>query len=514
MSYDPASTSDAPPPYIPPTPPPSYISLERTEDIVAQAAVRSELATVLCAVGNDVPRPFGPIDTLEFIPSSDNAHRLARRLLMLFDAARTSTQTFQAFYEPEFRRGIERWPACANALDTHGNRNLPASLSTQFEAFRAPAEYGKYLRTARNAASSLASMAILTGIALAILHDADSESTSPLDIFKRANLPYGTPGASWGMTGLEVSKAIVTTALSYGTMPPHHMIDEYLKRYENTMHVLMASLTDFDAGLARVLADASRPSLGHRMTNVGSAFGRHLSTVFTLINYLVAPVRLTMFTVEQTAPEEQIADRDTLKSVTGLLRVVSSVSDTLRALLSELGTRCRHAHFGYRMHRLAAQAALVEHVLERIAVSPGHATRVEHMLEQLTTLCTISDDGVLERAAQSRAMRRVIADLLEAPATSETRHFAPSALKSFGVEIGVAHETEQSQMPHASPAGHPSRYRLQTRTPEDRWGRAPDGSLRLMSWLRIAYRVSLTLQAFSARIVDRMTRRWKSHTPA
>lgn len=526
-----AARIDRPPPYRDPTPPPPY---PHTDEWPATWAARADghdgaLARYRGAQRGRMPwvastrsrsstsstsSTSAPQDRVPMLPSNT----LEALLVETFGNTAQSVHAFQRFYRPEFDHGLAGAPDIDVPFD---GTNLTDVFERQFAAFSRASTAGTRARVVRDVVSLAASSAMLTGIALQIASDSNVTGVWHLAAYRHANQPYGDARASWAMTGVEISKGILTSILSYLTMPPHHVTDEYLKRYENTMGFLLASIGDLEPLMSTVLARARRPRTESQISLVASGFGRHLSTAFTVINYGLAPVRLTLFSIERALYASQIQCPEWLYPVMGLLRVASSVSDTVRALLSQLGTHGRQAHFKYRMQALRRQVDLLDRLVKGVSHCAVTATVVRDTVRHVARVCTLVDNDVLLQLARSRPMREIVIDLLDADGAGritirdgvphavhardmcdlcEASHLAtlaPQALAARGVQIGVIASADSPE----------DRYRLQMQYPENHWGFGPEGAVRPLTLMRIAYRLSLSFQAWGIRVATRLVAR-------
>lgn len=515
-----SARTDPPPPYRGSTPPPPYTATDTAcTTIATRVNARNDgFAQQYDTTWDPMPSILPTAPPREGLLRSP-VYALERLLVTVFGNTARSVHAFQRFYRPEFEYGLTRAPDVDVAFE---GTSLRGVFERQFAALESASARGTRARVVRDVFSLVASSAMLTGVALQIASDADSRGVWHLDAYRHANQPFGDVRASWGMTCLEILKGLGTSLLSYLTMPSHHLTDEYLQRYEITMAFLTASMTDLDADLGAVLTRAGQPRAASRTAHVASELGRHLATVFTLINYGLAPARLALFSTERALSAAEHRCPEWFYPVMGLLRVASSVSDTVRAMLSQLGTHGRQAEFGHRMQTLRQQAALLDLVAQRLSSYPNYGARVRDALQHAAKTCTLVDNDVMSRLAHSHPMRNVLSDLLEADGAGrscvrrDTPHalhameacegcdanrlarLAPQALAAWGVEVGVT-----------AAAGTPAqRYRLQMRYPEDHWGIGPEGAVRPATLLRVLYRLSLSFQALGVRAATRFVSRW------
>jgi hypothetical protein len=416
-------------------------------------------------------------------------------LIALFEATHRSARELQTFYAPEYDHALA---ACPALDDDAPSACLSTALEWQFTQLRQVSAQGTRMRTVRDVLSLTASVSLLTGVAMQIAKDSADAGLWDLGAYHHANMPYGNARASWTLTGIEIGKAGLTSALTYLTMPEHHLVDERIKRYELTMNALVAALQDLDPGIASVFRDAGHISPAGRASHFASEAGRHLSTVFTLINHVLAPIRVALFTTDRIAQLERLEPVAWRAPVMGLLRVTSSVSDTLRALLSQLGTHARQRHFDERMKALLAQAKLLDALVDNVTGYPLSAARVQRVIDDVTTTGEIASNDVLDQYAHDKTLRRVIDDVVQFGAGSVgPLSLAPHALGWFDVKVGVAARARGS--------GHP--YRLYASLPEDHWGRDPNDRWRALTAIRTVYRISLTLQAIGAKLIAGLANR-------
>lgn len=504
-------------PATPPSPPPPYDNIDATVaaamfanalslDIPPSAAAH-RLSNPIAMHDLEAPPPYGAWDGMEMDigpnhgisdpwPSIISPLELAHLLVQIFDTAHRSTRTFQAFYRTEFDHACARDPALLESIEAE---TLSAAFARHFAELDRVSIHGTHARWIRDLISLAVSGVLLTGVAIEIENDARASGIWHLDAYRHANTPFGDVRASWTLTGFEIGKALLTSALSYLTMPRHHVVDEWLTRYERVMGLLIANLETIDPVCAAQLKAAPPHAVAARASEIASEAGRNLSTIFTMINYLTAPVRLGLFAVDRLASFDDARRPAWMPPVAGLLRVVSSVSDTLRAVLSQVGTHGRQLHFRARMRALTRQAQVLDGFIDRIDAGAAFRAAIAQALSHTTLTTGMSSNGALEKMARFPALRAAVADTLDAPIGSLAHRLAPLALDGFGVEVGVGRPDERDAF--AQP------YRLITQRPEDHWGFVPQGRLRLMTPVRMVYRVSLTLQALGAAVIARFMRR-------
>ncbi len=112
---------------------------------------------------------------------------------------------------------------------------------------------------------------------------------------------------------------------------------------------------------------------------------------------------------------------------------------------------------------------------------------------QITRVCALSDTAAMRVFASDRAARNVA---IEASGpTSNGSSLAPRALEGWGIHVNAT----------PIPYGIGFRYELHRGVHEDRFGRNRGAStLRALTPLRLAYRASLSLQAWGTRMLVRV----------
>ncbi|WP_413194706.1 hypothetical protein [Pararobbsia alpina] len=413
----------------------------------------------------------------------------------VFDVARRTTREFQMFYRPEFEHALAGHP---ELNDVFTEETLESAFLRQFTRLEREGARGTRMRTIRDGLSLATSAILLTGVAVQVSQDARETGLWNLEAYHHANMPFGDLHASWAMTGVEITKAAITSALTYFTLPSHHVVDEWLKRYELTMAALIAALHDIDPPIAAVLEEAGRLTRAGTASHVASEAGRQLSSLFTVVNYVLAPARIALFASDRIGSLELHTPIEWREPLMGLLRVVASVSDLLRAVLSQIGTHGRQSHFGARMQALCAQAAMLDAMVESEPAFPRAAARFRRAFRLVGAVCDRSSNGVLGQFAQNAALRELLRDILvPAQGSIKPDPLGPQALRWFDVSVAPRMNARDSDRLES---GRP--YRLFTDTPEDHWGLGPGGALRAMTLIRTVYRITLTLQALGSRIVS------------
>ena len=270
-------------------------------------------------------------------------------------AAWKTTGTLQGFYGAEFSHALE---SAGTRLAQLEGTTLRQALEANFRTLGVSACNGTALRALRDVLSLAVSVPIAVGVGMQVAAGTPTVGALGFDSFSDADLPFGSMAASYGLMCAELLKGPLTAGLSYQTISRHHMVDDYLTRTECTLKLADAILNQLGAGGSAGLTALSRTNRGTAMACLGAGeMARHLSTVFTLLNYLIAPVRVGLFAHNELLLTGGQPDKpDWMDPLVGLLRFASSMSDTMRAVLSQVGTQCRHERFSLRMGALLDSA--------------------------------------------------------------------------------------------------------------------------------------------------------------
>ncbi|MEJ0004070.1 MAG: hypothetical protein WDN30_11585 [Pararobbsia sp.] len=157
---------------------------------------------------------------------------------------------------------------------------LRHAFEANFEVLEMSSRNGTAIRMLRDTFSLAVSVPILVGVVMQIAAEAEAEGTLVMCA--------------------ELIKAPLTTSLSYQTISRHHMVDEYLKRTELGMKLIDTVLSRVSLpGHAGHRGFVATRSTAHLCYQVGE-LARHASTLFTLVNYLVAPVRIGLVVPNET----------------------------------------------------------------------------------------------------------------------------------------------------------------------------------------------------------------------
>jgi hypothetical protein len=480
-------------------PPPSYYA--------ATASVLPEYVAADIVDESHLPAPSGPgmrmretylnpaylIDEVEQIEESSDytatlpsARSAPESLTRTVRAAWLSTEPLQGFYGAEFSHALE---GTGRRLARLEGSTLRDALEANFRVLGASAFNGTAVRALRDVLSLLVSIPITVGVSVQIVIDAVSGKMK-FDSFATANVPFGSVPASYGLMCAELLKGPLTAALSYQTIARHHMVDDYLTRTECTLKLANAALNQLGAE-----GSTLRPHISLTRHTAMACCGigemaRHASTVFTLLNYLIAPVRMGLFVNNEMIGTKPAGRPDWMDPLVGLLRFASSMSDTARAMLSQIGTQARHERFTLRMAALLDSADCLALRIRAAQSDPETRDRVEIMLKQLRKLCSMSTNPVLSLLAHDPAA------LDAALKSSRIRDLARISrnLEPFGIHV-------------SRPSDREGRH-LYLQPKQNHWGKV---SGRDASWwehaqlpLRVIYRLTLTLQHRLASMIHQL----------
>ncbi|WP_175104521.1 hypothetical protein [Pararobbsia alpina] len=429
--------------------------------------------------------------------ASNRDRGLSEPLPRVVRAAWETTGALQGFYGAEFSHALQ----CAGIrLAQLEGATLREALEANFRTLRTSTCNGTGIRAWRDALSFAVSVPIVVGVGMQMAIDTATTGALGFDSFRHANLPFGSVAASYGLMCAEVIKAPLTAGLSYQTIARHHMVDDYLTRTECTLKLADAVLNQLGAAGSACLPGLSRLAMSRRTGMACYEAGevaRHLSTVFTMLNYLIAPVRVGLFANNELAWPGRLDEPDWMAPLVGLLRFASSMSDTIRVLLSQIGTQCRHELFSLRMEALLDVAEYLSLRIRALQNDAGTRDRVETALEQFRTLCALSTNDVLGLLARDQAA------LAEALRSSRGGH-------DIRVQTRIGHNLEpfgvrMSQMVESGER----RLHLYLEPRQNHWGKV---SGRHATWwdhaqfpLRLTYRFTLILQHWLASVVHRLT---------
>jgi hypothetical protein len=410
-------------------------------------------------------------------------------------AAWRTTGTQQGFYGAEFSHALE----CAGTrLAELEGASLREALENNFRTLWTSANNGTGVRALRDLLSLAVSVPIVVGVGMQMATDSPAPGVLDFDSFRNADLPFDSTAASYGLMCAELIKAPLTAGLSYQTIARHHMVDDYLTRTEATLKLADAMLNQLGAAGSAGLPALSAMARGSSMACWGAGeTTRHLSTVFTLLNYLLAPVRVGLFANNELSWPGQPDKPDWMDPVVGLLRFSSSMSDTIRAVLSQIGTHCRHERFSLRMTALLDGAEYLSLRVRALQNDVGTRDRVEAALKQLRTLCMFSTNEVLDLLAHNEAA--LAAALRSSRGGNDTRVQIRIGhhLKPFGVRVSSTLESGER------------RLHLYLQPRQNHWGKVSGPHA---SWwdhaqfpLRLTYRFTLMLRHWLASAVHRLT---------
>jgi hypothetical protein len=407
-----------------------------------------------------------------------------------------TTSALQGFYGAEFSHALD----CAGSrLEQLRGEPLSQALAANFRTLMVSAATGTGVRFLRDLLSIAVSVPMTVGVVKQMVADTPAAEALSFDSFSPANLPFGSTAASYGLMGAELIKAPLTAGLSYQTIARHHMVDEYLKRTESTLKLADAILNQLGAPGVTGMPNLASTARGTTMAccAMGEA-ARHLSTVFTMVNYLIAPLRVGLFAHNEVASQRQADKPDWMDPLVGLLRFASSLSDTIRALLSQVGTYCRHEGFELRMAALLDSTEYLSLRIRALQNDPAMRDRVEAALRRLRTLCLLSTNEVLDFLAQNGgALTEALRNASRGGDTSSAQRRIGSDLRPFGIQMG----------PIYGNGGH--RLHLYQKPEQNHWGKV---SGQHTNWweraqfpLRLTYRFTLMLQHWLASVVHRIT---------
>lgn len=411
------------------------------------------------------------------------------------NSAWKATGVMQGFYGAEFSHASD----CAGSrLGQLRGEDLSQALAANFHTLTVRARIGTIVRVLRDIVSLIASIPLAFGLFQQMAANRPTASTLNFSSFKNADLPFGSPAASLGLTSTEVFKAIATSAFSYQTIAAHHTVDAYLRRTELTLKLADAILNHLGAPGAVGL-----PSLASTPRSTTMAFcamtetARHLSTVFTLVNYLIAPVRVGLFVNNEFISQGHAGKSDWMDPLAGLLRCTSSVSDTIRALLSQVGTYSRHKGFALRMAALLDSTGYLSLRIRALQGDPGMRDRVEAALNRLHTLCTLSTNEVLDFLSQNKAaLTEALLNASRGGDSSHAQQLLGSNLQTFGIRMGPIYGNGEH------------RLHLYRRPEQNHWGKVSGEHAnwweRAQFPLRLTYRLTLMLQHWLASLAHRL----------
>lgn len=402
-----------------------------------------------------------------------------------------STTAMQGFYETEFNHAMER---ARPSLTELAGETLREALAANFRILGISARNGTAIRALRDVVSLAVSVPIAVGVGLQMASDTPVAGALGFDSFRHADLPFDSIFASYGFMCAELFKAPLTAGLSYQTISRHHMVDDYLRRMECTLKLADTLLNQLGIAGSTALPAMSATNRGAAMACLGAGeMARHLSTVFTLLNYLIAPARVGLFLHDELARTQHREVPDWMDPLMGLLRFSSSMSDTIRALLSQIGTHCRQGRYALRMAALLESAEYLSLRVRTMQNDAQTSDRVEIALLQLHTLCAIATNDVLDLLARDKvALAEALRGLRGGNPLTICRRIGHN-LEPFGVH--------SSSIYGEGEAG----FGLRLQPKQNSWGRV---SGQRASWLdhaqfplRVGYRLTLLLQYFLAKVV-------------
>jgi hypothetical protein len=414
-----------------------------------------------------------------------------------------ATQSLQGFYAAEFAHAVESAGPRVTRLDGighegHDRNALREALETNFRTLRVSAHTGTVVRRLRDVCSLAVSATLTAGVVTQMITNTPATHDIDFDSFNHADLPFGSLGASYGLMCAELVKAPLTAGLSYQTMARHHMVDEYLRRTERTLKLVNEVLNQLGAVGAAGLPAMAATQRGAAMACLGiTEMARHLSTVFTLLNYLIAPVRVGLFAHNELSRAGHLEKPDWMDPLTGLLRFSSSMSDTIRALLSQIGTQSRHALMSLRMETLLDNAdylSLRIRALQNMTESPED---IETVFQRLGMLCSCSTNEVLELLASNPTALGEALSNAQCPASVRNLRELAQHLKPFGVGM------TSSALDGRASLG------LDVKPTQNHWGKVlgPHANWwdHIQFPMRLGYRVTLMLQYWLASVVRNLS---------
>lgn len=218
------------------------------------------------------------------------------------------------------------------ALREEETKVLMLQIGNILDEIKRTASAGLKIRLLRDLMSLVVSASMVTVIVNSFSGD------DPDSGFQTANDPLRSPVGDWALIGVEGLKTPFTLGLSYGTLKRQHMADEIGKRMTVYVNAVKEYLRD--------PALIKNTSAWNRVFYFGLQCVeklRDFSTIFTILNTVIPPARLTLFAAEA------MGANDAASSNRGLLRLMGNMSDSTRAISSAIGTSARTALLNHAM---------------------------------------------------------------------------------------------------------------------------------------------------------------------